>query len=217
VSIYLFFWHEAGSSTGWRKISKTAHLSPKEAAAQVILNISGLSVGPDAAHKAAKTAYEGSAAVSKDIVKPKWQQAMRDQTEGNHQFVSQLQELVQQDPIMMQLLRQNEQLDLQLNFVAELRAVNLQLEVQCTQLDSQMETAAESNDELKLALQTARDAVKDANYGLTQVDLDKALLSDGATLLTRLGKAERELVRMKKRSGTLYAVETRDRGRAVTQ
>ena len=59
--IYLFFWHEAGSSTGWRKISKIGHLSPKEAAAQVILNVSGLSVGPEAAMSAARDAYEGSA------------------------------------------------------------------------------------------------------------------------------------------------------------
>ena len=38
-------------------------------------------------------------------------------------------ELVQQDPILLQLLRQIEQLDLQLNFIGELRAANRQLEV----------------------------------------------------------------------------------------
>ena len=183
--------------------SKTRNLLPKEAAAQVILNVSGLNVGASAAKHAAKNAYEGCTAFQRHLDRAGEPKLLRDHLEKNHQFVSQLQELVQQDPIMMQLLRQNEQLDLQLNFIAELRAVNLQLEVQCTQLDSQMETAAEDNGELQLAVKAARETVKDADYALLQVDLDKALLSDGATLLARLGKAERELVRMKKRSGTL--------------
>ena len=198
TSIYLFFWHDARSSSGWRQTSRTRHLQPKEAAAQVILNASGLNAGPSAAQHACKKAYDGCIAIQRHLDRAGEPKLLRDHLEKNHLFMAGLTELVQQDPILLQLLRQNEQLDLQLNFIAELRAVNLNLEVQCTQLDSQMETAAEANDDLKLALHTARDAVEGANYALVQVDLDKALLSDGATLLARLGKAERELRQIKK-------------------
>ena len=104
----------------------------------MILNVSGLNVGPSAAQHAAENAYTGCIAFSKDISKPKGQKALRLYIEGKHLFMAGLTELVQQDPILLQLLRQNEQLELQLGVIDELRSVNQQLGVQCELLDEQM-------------------------------------------------------------------------------
>jgi cell division septum initiation protein DivIVA len=203
TSIYLFFWSD---SAGWRPTRKTQHLCPKEAAAQIILHATGLKVGREAAYNAARKAHKGCVDLNKSLSKPGGKDRLLVHLEKHHTFMVDLQTQVQQDPGLTQLLQENELLEYQLDIIGELRVVNEQLSSQCFQLDYQMEDSERNNERLQAALGSARDAVKDARFALAQVDMDKSLISDGTTLLVRLGKAERELKHFKKYSGHSVAL-----------
>ena len=197
TSIYMFFW----SDSAWSQTSRTKHLCAKGAAAQVVLNATGLNVGASAAYIASKSAYDRCVKLSKSLARQGGVEKLRAHLESDHTFMVQVATQIQQDPLLVQILRQNEELEHQLNIIGQLQVVNAQLALQCEELDEQMETANDENDELKEAVKTAQETVKDANFALTQVDMDKSLVTDGTALLARLGKAERELNRMKKYSG----------------
>ena len=202
TSIYLFLWTDSAT---WYKTSRTEHLSAGEAAAQLILNATGLHVGPSGAEKASKAAYVRCIQLSKSLSKPGGVKKLRDHLDASHKFLTHVAQEIQQDPWLLQVLRQNEKLEYQLNIIGELQIVNTQLAAQCLELDQQVGGVADENTALKSAVKTAKDAVKDADFmadfASKQTDLDKSLVSDGSALLARFGKSERELQFLRKNTG----------------
>ena len=130
---------------------------------------------------------------------------LRDHLQSDHRFLTQVVQEIQQDSLLLQVLRQNEELEYQLNIIGELQIVNTQLAAQCLELDRQVGGVVDENTALKSAVKTAKDAVKDADFmadfASKQIDLDKSLVSDGSALLARFGKSERELQFLRKNTG----------------